>query len=199
MKEILIKSYDIIKEEQRNADSKAYIFIGLLTAVIGIFGKVPVNGLDVNSTQTVMQMLLLLLLPLLLLIISLIPRYDAKLFISTKDKNLKPMNLYYWKTLTQFIMLSDLIKSIEEKYKVKLNTDEIDLTSQIHSNVKIMSTKAAFHELAFSILYHISMFVFSAILFLTTGLLSIVWFFVIFVLLELLYWIISNLNNKNNV
>ena len=152
-----------------------------------------------NITKTVMLMLLLLSLPLLLLIISLIPRYDAKLFISTKDKNLKPMNLYYWKTLTQFIMLSELIKSIEEKYKVKLNTDEIDLTSQIHSNVKIMSTKAAFHELAFSILYHISMFVFSAILFLTTGLLSIVWFFVIFVLLDLLYWIISNLNNKNNV
>lgn len=198
MKEILCKSYDILKEEQRNADNKAYIFIGLLTAVIGIFGEVPVNGLGDNGMETLMQMLLFLLVPLFLLIYSLIPRYNAKLFLGEKEKNPEPFNIYYWKTIVQLKDKSEFISKIEDKYKKELIEDEVDLVCQIYANVKIMSTKASLHILAFSILTHIVVFFLSSFLFLAFGLDKHIWFFVIWFLLEFLYWLVPFLKNRES-
>lgn len=196
MKVILEKSYDILKEEQRNADNKAYIFIGLLTAVIGIFGEVPVNGLGDNGMETLMQMLLLFLVPLLLLIYSLIPRYNAKLYLGEKEKKPESFNIYYWKTIVQLKNKSEFVSKIEEKYKIELCDDELDLVSQIYANVKIMSTKASLHMLAFSILTHIVVFLLSVFLFLAFGIEKHVWFLVIWATLEMMYWLIPYFKNR---
>ena len=197
MKNILIKSYDILKEEQRNADNKAYIFIGLLTAIIGVFGKVPVNGLSDNGMETLMQILLFLLIPLLSLVYSLIPRYNAKLFLGTKDKNIGQMNLYYWKTIFQIDNYDELICKVEEKYNCKLNEDEVDLVSQIYANVKIMSTKATLHIFAFFYLIHFIIFLIASYLYLAFGLSNYIWFAVIWFIIEFTYWLVPFLKNRN--
>lgn len=196
MKEILLKAYDILKEEQRNADNKAYIFIGLLTAIIGIFGQVPLNGLGDNGIEVLMQMLLFLLVPLFLLLYSLIPRYNAKLYLGAKDKNIGPLNIYYWKTIIQLDDYHEFLKKIEDKYNCKMSEDENDLARQIYENVKIMSTKASLHILAFFFLIHIVIFVFAAYLFLTFGLSNYIWFAVIWIALEFIYWFVPFLKSK---
>lgn len=196
MNDKLHKVYDILKEEQRNADNKAYIFIGLLTAIIGIFGKVPINGLSDNALETIMQMLLFLLIPLFLLVYSLVPRYNAKLYFYTKDKTIGPLNIYYWKTIIQFENQEEFILKLEEKYDCKLIEGEVDLASQIFANVKIMSTKASLHILAFFFLIHIVIFVFAAYLFLAFGLSNYIWFALIWFFIEFTYWFIPFLKNR---
>lgn len=198
MKDILNKSYDILKEEQRNADNKAYIFVGLLTAVIGFFGKVPINGLGDNGMETLMQMQLFLLIPLFLLIYSLIPRYNAKLFLGTKDKTIGSLNVYYWKTIVQLVDLDEFTSKLEEKYDCKLNEDEIDLVSQIFANVKIMSTKATLHILAFFCLIHFVILIFASYLFLAFGLSNYIWLAVIWFIIEFIYWLVPFLKNRKN-
>lgn len=196
IKDVLNKSYDILKEEQRNADNKAYIFIGLLTAVIGIFGQVPINGLGENGIEMLMQMLLFLLIPLFLLLYSLIPRYNAKLYLAKKDKTIGPLNLYYWKTIIQMDSRKVFFGVVQEKYDCKMNEDEKDLASQIYENVKIMSTKASLHILAFFFLIHIVIFVFSSYLFLAFGFSNYILFGVIWLVMEFAYWLVPLLKNK---
>lgn len=194
--EILIKAYDIIKEEQRNADNKAYIFIGLITLVVSAFGKIPSTGYSPAELSGFLMFVFILLLPLILLVISLIPVYKVKIFLAKKSTDYEELNVFYWRTIIQNRTIKHFTQKYYEKYNIDLDSLNNDLIDQIYQNAKIMSTKASLHEFAFNILVHILIFLFSSIWTIALSSSNTLMFFIVFVVIELLYNFLPFFNNK---
>lgn len=196
MNENLEKAYDIIKEEQRNADNKAYLFIGLITVVVGLFGKIPTSGYSPTELSGMLAFMFILLFPLLLLVISLIPNYKVNMFLRKKSDNFTDLNIFYWRTVVQSGTIKEFLTKINEKYNQELKNVDIDLADQIYKNAKIMSTKATLHEIAFKILIHILIFLFASIVTVVFSNSSTVLFVILFVVIEVLYFLVPIIKNK---
>ena len=54
MREDLIKAYDIIVENQRNADNKAYIFIAVISAFLTFMNEIPLAAF--TESQQILQL-----------------------------------------------------------------------------------------------------------------------------------------------
>lgn len=165
MNDKLIKSYDLVKEEQRNADSKANLFIVLITAVISFFGKIPSSMIDVNDITGYQQLLFLMILPLLMLVLSLVPIYRIKVASKNKAKKENKLNLFYWETIVGTGTYDDFKKEYVTIYEVKssVSVEDEHLLEQIFKNADIMHRKASIHKIAFTIIIQF------ILLFLTSG------------------------------
>ncbi len=197
MNEIFTKAYDLIKEEQRNADNKAYIFIGLLTAVVGLFSKIPTNGYSSTELSGLSTFMFILLFPLLILVLSLIPNYRVKLFLGKKVNDYKELNIFYWRNIIHSDSKEKLVAQIFGKYNLKVDNLNLDLIDQILINARIMSTKATLHEIAFKTLIHILFFLFASAVTVVFSNSNIIIFLVTIVTIEILYFCVPLIKNKN--
>lgn len=155
MRDDLVKAYNIIKEEQRNADNKANLFIILITAVITFLGEVPATLFSEEQFGGIQYLFLMLLIPLMFFIISLIPIYNHKYFLRRKivKNQTIELNIFYWKSI--YYLQDDTLLCIEykRKYNIKdLNNAEIDMLKQIRVNANIMERKSYTHKIAFYLL-----------------------------------------------
>ncbi len=185
MNDILIKSYDIIKEEQRNSDAKANIFIVIISAFFAFISDIPATLYTQEQLNGMQYLFLFLLLPLLLLVWSLVPIYSNK--FNFRKKKSDELNIFYWKSIIQFVDCDVFIEKYSEKYNTKKSEkDEIDLLKQIYVNANILENKVYTHKIAFYILGHI-------VLITVLGLIAEYisgynfWIFLIFIFFELVY------------
>ncbi len=185
MNESIVKAYDIIKEEQRNADTKANIFIVIISAVIAFISDIPVTLYTQQQLNGMQYFFLFLLLPLLMLVWSLVPIYSNR--FNFKKKKKEELNIFYWKSIIQFDNSNIFVEKYKEKYnRDKLAQEEIDILNQIYTNANILESKVYTHKTAFYILGHI-------LIFLVLGVIAKfivgfnLWIVVLFVLLEMLY------------
>lgn len=184
MKEILYKSFEIIVENQRNADGKSNLFIVLITAFLTFMGEIPLGFISEEERSVILWFFMIMVIPLLIFIISLIPLYSDKYRFINRNKHNETLNLFYWKTITYFKNSDDFEKEIQNRYAIlELDTIEEDLIQQIYANAMILEYKKQLHKLAFSIIYQfviimivavISYFVFKQNPYLTIVLLVIV-------------------------
>lgn len=162
MNEYLNKAYDIIVENQRNADTKANVFIVLLTGFLTFVGKFPLSLLD-NSSQTLFEKLYIaMLLPLVLLILSLIPIVNDAYKIKFRSWRNIPLNIYHWKSVAQYKCFDDFCSDYLTKYEVKkCEKTQIDLLKQIYVNAMILEYKFSTQKLAFFVIIQFIVLFFS--------------------------------------
>lgn len=153
MKEDLEKSREIIVENQRNADSKANIFIILLSGFIAFIGKIPLNVSNNEELLSAQLVYFVMFLPLILFILSLIPVYNQNFKIKIKTKEKLELNIYYWKSIAIYNSFELLVNAFKEKYGISsLTTIEIDLLNQIYVNSMILEHKNSAQRFAFVII-----------------------------------------------
>lgn len=154
MDEKLLKAFDIVKEEQRNADTKANLFIVLITAVITFFGKIPTTMINVDDIAGYQQLLFLMILPMLMLVLSLVPIYKIKSNNKRKPKKENTLNLFYWQTIINSGNFNEFLKEYKKAFKVTepLSVEDEHILDQIYKNSDIMDRKASIHKLAFTII-----------------------------------------------
>lgn len=154
MKDTLYKSFEIIVENQRNADGKSNLFIVLITAFLTFMGEIPLGSISESEREGVSWFFMIMIIPLLIFIISLIPLYSDKYRFLNKNKQNETLNLFYWKTITYFKSSNDFEREIQNRYAVlELDTIEKDLIKQIYANAMILEYKKQLHKIAFSIIY----------------------------------------------
>jgi len=154
------KIYDIIKEEQRNADTKANIFIVLLSAVVAFISNVPTDLVTTEDLSVLQYIFLFLVIPIILLVWSLIPIYTNK-YSFNKKKKYEDLNIYYWKTIEQYKDSKTFVENFCIKYDLKeVSVIENQLLEQIYVNANILENKVYLHKLSFYILGHILLFIF---------------------------------------
>jgi len=154
MNETLFKAYDIIKEEQRNADTKANLFIVLITAVITFFGKIPTAMISVDNVEGYQQLLFLMIVPMLMLVLSLVPIYRIKNTNKRKPKKDNTLNLFYWQTIINTGNFNDFLKEYQRVFEAneQLSIEDEHILDQIYKNSDIMDRKASIHKLAFTVI-----------------------------------------------
>jgi cation transport ATPase len=154
MNDILIKAYDSIKEEQRNADSKAYLFIVLISAFLSFFNRTNIGVYSPSELEGIRFIYLIIVIALLLFVMSLIPIYRHTYKRFKKRRGDIEFNIFYWSSISNFLDNNELM----EAYKVKYNGDkalsnwEKDLLAQIRVNAEIIERKIYFHKRAFLII-----------------------------------------------
>lgn len=150
MREELYKAHDIIIENQRNADNKAYIFIVMISAFLALMDKVPINFGDENQQKTLYILIVIFAIPLFLFILSLIPIYKNNFKVSQKKFSNLELNIFYWKSIIQEKDEAALISKFTEKYISKTISEfEKDLLRQIYANANILENKKRLHSIAF--------------------------------------------------
>lgn len=154
MNESLIKAYDIIKEEQRNADNKAYIFILLLSAILTFFNKINIGYVSQEEVEGLMVIYIITIFVLLLLIVSLIPIYKNTYSRFKKKKENIDFNIFYWRSISNLENEVELFNEYTEKYKdnKELTIEEKHLLNQIKVNAEILESKSYLHKRAFFII-----------------------------------------------
>jgi hypothetical protein len=153
MREDLIKAYDIIVENQRNADSKAYIFIAVISAFLTFMNEIPLAAFTESQQAVLEYIFYLTLIPLIAFIFSLVPKYNNQFKLRIKKKNKNKLNIFYWRSMLNYIDDADFVQEYKMKYNVKdLSVADTDLLSQIHANSKILEYKKQLHNLAFIVL-----------------------------------------------
>lgn len=155
MREELIKAYDIIKEEQRNADNKANIFIVIISATIGFISNIPSSIYSNEELQGIQIFFLFLLVPLVLFVWSLVPIYNSR-FIFKKKRDLENLNIFFWHTIYQYDTDLVFIEKYKDLYGIKdISKLDNDILKQIFVNASILENKAFTHKMAFYILGHV--------------------------------------------
>lgn len=160
MNDILTKAYDTIKEEQRNADNKANLFIVLISAFLSFFNRINISTYSPDELEGIGFIYLTLVLALLLFVMSLIPIYKHTYKRFKKRKEEIEFNIFYWSSISNFLDDNELT----EAYKARYNSDkalsdcEKDLLSQIRVNAEIIERKTYFHKRAFIIIGQLILF-----------------------------------------
>jgi hypothetical protein len=153
MREDLLKAYDIIIENQRNADNKAYIFIAVITAFLTFMNEIPLAVFPESQRVAMEYIFYITLIPLLAFIMSLIPKYSNEFDLKLKKKLKIKLNIFYWKSILNFENEFKFVEEYKDRYQVKeLSKTESDFLSQIYVNSKILEYKKQFHSLAFIVL-----------------------------------------------
>lgn len=186
MREELIKAYDIVKEEQRNADNKANIFIVIISAFIGFVSNIPISLVNNETLEGMQIFFLFLLVPLVLFVWSLIPIYSDR-FIFGKKKSIEELNIFFWHTIYQCDSESIFIEKFMTTYDAKnISKSEADILKQIYTNSNILENKSFTHKIAFYILGHVLLIILLG--FIAEYLIGYnIWLLLIFIFLELIY------------
>ncbi len=147
MNKKLVKAYDIIKDEQRNADNKAYIFVLLIGGILGYVTTTPMptEMIDIGGFTI---FIILLAIPELLLLYSLVPKYNVNENLDSKEYNL-PFNLFFWKSFVKYQHNRDFINDYMVIYKdYSINQYGLDMLEQVFKNAKIMHRKSILHKIS---------------------------------------------------
>ena len=156
MDERLIKSYDIIKEEQRNADNKANLFIILITAFLSFYNKIDVGAYTPEQIEGMNFVYLIIILPLLLLVFSLFPIYKHSYKRFKKKTENIDFNIFYWRSISNLendeILYNKYLDAYGCEDKKTLTLDEKHILSQIRVNAEILERKTYLHKRAFYII-----------------------------------------------
>lgn len=186
MREELIKAYDIIKEEQRNADNKANIFIVIISATIGFISNIPSSIYSNEELQGMQIFFLFLLVPLVLFVWSLIPIYNSR-FIFKKKRDLEDLNIFFWHTIYQYDTDLTFIEKYKDLYGIKeISKLDNDILKQIFVNASILENKTFTHKMAFYILGHVILII--VLGFVAEYLIGYnIWMVVIFLVFEIIY------------
>jgi hypothetical protein len=165
------KAYDIIIENQRNADTKANIFIVILTGFLAFIGEIPISVIDITAHEVFQQLYLIMIIPLLMFILSLIPIINHKFKVKLKTKEKITLNIFLWKSIVQFNDSDEFISEFMIRYQIEeCNQIEKDLLKQIYVNSMILEYKYSAQKFAFFIIIQfILFFLASAVSFLTFG------------------------------
>jgi len=126
MNEQLLKAYELIKEEQRNADNKANIFVVLLTAFLSFFDEIKINSYSLQQIEGMRFIYLSVTIPLLLLVVSLIPIYKhTYIRINKKNEDIE-FNIFFWGSISNLDNSEELYKKYVDTYKLsnKLSNEE---------------------------------------------------------------------------
>jgi hypothetical protein len=155
MDDILVKAHDIIIENQRNADTKANIFIILLTGFLTFIDSIPIQINDGNKLVIYQQIYFIMIIPLLLFILSLIPIFSHNFKIKVKQKKPVGFNIFYWRSIAGFKDCDEFIKAyiakLENGSKTVSEFDR-DLLKQIYVNSMILEYKNSSQRFAFFII-----------------------------------------------
>lgn len=155
MREDLYKSLEIITENQRNADNKAYLFIIIISAFLAYANEVLLIDASVLKEMSII-LFILLITPLFIFILSLFPKYNSDFKICLKKKKNLELNIFYWKSISIFKNEKEFENALKEKYNVEI-IDNIskDLVKQIYTNSMILEFKRKLHVIAFAIIYQL--------------------------------------------
>lgn len=152
MKEEIVKAYDIVIEQQRNADSKANLFIVLITAFLSFLSTTNIEYTEDNYRGTVI-LLWFLIVPLIMLILSLFPIYNSSFAFLTRYKNVTDVNIYYWESIAKIKKSKDFINLFKKQYKFEILSEADEkLLLQLKANSNILHRKVILHKIAFYIL-----------------------------------------------
>lgn len=144
------KAYEIIIENQRNADTKANIFIVLLSGFLAFIGNIPVTIIDNNSQNEYQQIFLIMALPLVFFIMSLIPIVNHKFKFKLKTREKLDLNIFHWKSIIQYKDDETFILDFLNSYKLgECSRAEIDLLKQVYVNSMILEYKFSIQKYAF--------------------------------------------------
>lgn len=188
MKEEIVKAYDIVIEQLRNADSKANLFIVLITAFLSYLGTIQIVD-DVSNYNGTLILLWFLIAPLILLIVSLLPIYQTNFISFKKRKKISNVNIFYWESISNVESDSDFIDLFINQYNIpKLSEAEKYLLIQLKINSNILSRKAFIHGIAFYILGQILIFFIISLVYYVNFLNQIILLIIFFVILEVLYY-----------
>lgn len=147
MIDILLKSHEMIQEQQRKADSKSYIFIILQGSVLSFIWSMVKDYSDLVMILGALIIIFLILVSISLLVVSIVPIYSSKPKVLTSNNDAK-INVFYWKTML-YSSVDVLVTKIKEKYgKSFLSEYELDLIKQVYANSQIMSRKARLQKAA---------------------------------------------------
>jgi hypothetical protein len=153
MNSTIEKAYDIIIENQRNADPKANIFIVLLTGFLAFIGKIPVSIIDTNTQEAYQQFYLIMVIPLILFVMSLIPIINHKFKFRLNTKEKLELNIFHWKSIVKYKNDDTFILDYINIYKLDdCSRAEIDLLKQIYVNSMILEYKFSIQNYAFFII-----------------------------------------------
>lgn len=147
------KAYDIIIENQRNADTKANIFIVLLTGFLAFIGQIPISFIENTSLEVFTQVYLIMLVPLVMFIISLIPITNQNYRVRRKTSKKIPLNIFLWKSIIQFDSENDFINEFIRTHQLEF-CNEIDrkMLQQIYVNSMILEYKYSAQKLAYAVI-----------------------------------------------
>jgi len=143
----LSKAHDIIKEEQRNSDNKAYIFVVLLGGILGYVAtmSIPANSIDIAGFSV---FIIFLAISIILLLYSLVPKYYVDETKDSIDYDI-PLNIYFWKSFVKYNSVDSFTRTYMSVYKeYKLDKYGLDLLEQIYKNAKIMHRKSLLHRIS---------------------------------------------------
>lgn len=158
MNDVIVKAYDIVIEQQRNADAKANLFIVLITAFLSYLGSLETKFQTTNF-ENIIFLLWLLIIPLVLLILSLLPVYRSSYKFYKKRKKPNNFNIFYWESIAEVESNERFIEIYKTQYNhTKLEESERNLLIQLRTNSNILCRKTFLHKIAFYILGQILIF-----------------------------------------
>ncbi len=189
MNEQLVKAYDLIKEEQRNADTKANIFVVLLTAFLSFFGEINLSTYTPEQIEGIQFLYLVMILPLLLLVVSLMPIYKHTYNRFKKKKELMDFNIFYWRSVSNLDDSDELYNKYLDTYikNRELSIDEKHLLNQIKVNAEILERKTYLHKRAFFIIGQMILLFMISVLTYFMFADSLIAFGIIFAIFEIIY------------
>jgi|GEM_PF-5675422 len=165
MRDEIVKAYDIIIENQRNADNKSYIFIIVLSAFLTFMSEITLSTFSDNERVVLQYIFYLNIIPLLFFIISLIPKYSNNYKTKMKDSKFNNFNLYFWRSILMCDSKQALIDKTIEQYKIKnLSCAERDLLRQIYVNALILENKISLQMFAFFFINQFIIIIFISII-----------------------------------
>ena len=163
MKEEIVKAFDIIIEQQRNADSKSNLFIVLITAFLSFLSTIDISD-KLSEYECSVILLWLLIIPLFLLIISLLPVYNSSFVFKKKRKKVKSVNIFYWENIVDIESNDEFIELFMKQYnEISLTEAERNLLVQIKTNSNILHRKAFYQKIAFYVLGQVFILVFTTL------------------------------------
>lgn len=143
----LTKSFDNLMLQQEKMDTKAFIFVGFLGAVLGIINKDSFQNIPFT------WFLIIAMQPFIISLIPIATKWSINILNKiVKNKINDNHNIFYYIDLYGLTQ-SDFIKILDLEYDIKnINKIEYKLIEQIIINSKILYLKAFWHNLAFKIL-----------------------------------------------
>ncbi|OHE40028.1 MAG: hypothetical protein A2Y16_06595 [Tenericutes bacterium GWF2_57_13] len=200
MKDELVKSYDIMMELQNKVDTKAQIFIAILTSVVSFFWGIQQLSAFSNITEGYQLAVYLLLLPVFFFVLSLVPVYMdrfAGLFRKQKDTSDIVLNLFYWTSISEFKNAHDFISSYQTLYAhPQLSPYEDSILKQIKVNANILCRKVTYHRIAFFLLVQDLLFTGSIVIYYILHGTSPLLYIVILVIIEAAYLVGMVMNHR---
>lgn len=148
--ENLIKAFDIIIENQRNSDTKAYTFILIISAFLTFMNQIPLQGFDLKTQEHIQYTFLITLIPLLFFIFSLRPKFSSQYRLLRFKRKESPLNIFYWGSISVYENEEKFFNAFHFIYTpVSLDRYEEGLLKQIYVNANILESKKVFQSFAF--------------------------------------------------